>query len=86
MAQGVSTRISLAHGGTCLAEGSIAPLGRLPRRHAVGHGDLIGKYKLRVAKIVVRGEELWADIRTGQLYHPSTLRCLSGPLRLLKIE
>lgn len=74
--------------GMCLRDGDIAKL-KKGRTYNCIHEVLGNIGKAKVCDVLVgdtnKGEEqrhFLADVKTGSLYDPKTMRCITGPLEL----
>lgn len=77
----------LSEDGNCLRERDIELLRKeksKPKTYALEHDHLgsLGKIKTRMVYVEQLDDEFIADLQTGSLYHPDTLRCLTGALEL----
>lgn len=73
-------RIALSPECECVTEGSMHLLRKHPGKRK---GYVGGKLRTFVRITPVgRDREYWASTTTGSLYCPTTLRCLSGDLRI----
>jgi len=70
---------ALSEEGACLREIDILRLGKAKKKLAVIWHDELGKLgKARVVDVLVNGRRLLADAKTGSLFCPESLRCLTS--------
>jgi HD superfamily phosphohydrolase YqeK len=69
----------LSEEGACLREIDILRLGTAKKKLAAIWHDVCGKLgKARIVEVLVKGRKLLADAKTGSLFCPDSLRCLSS--------